>query len=289
MAAKRRQERVLHGLLGELSPGGWVLYELQNEASRIAREAEEGARPVSVRVDNETLVLLDAFAVRFNLSRSSMLTKLIHGGLGEAFRRLPASEQQRMWDTVKMSLPYGEMTFAELFAAAKAAGEIDEIPQPMSSTPEQPTAVGSTDPGGQKSLPGIFGAQGPAKWIEAELEWEAARGRSASLDDGRVPVSVRLTVDAIALLDAFANRFGLSRSGMLMRLIRGGLAQAYRALPTGEQERMLVAVRIHVPDFGKSFAETIAEAKAKSGDAPTDDGTAEPKRRGRATKRDAKR
>ncbi len=289
MAAKRREGRDLYGLLGELSPGGWVLHQLHNEASRIAMDAEEGTRPVSVRLDSETLVLLDAFAVRFSRSRSSMLTKLIQGGLGEAFRLLPGSEQQRMWETVKVSGPYGEMTFAEMFAAAKAAGAIDEIPEPVWSTPEPPAAAGSTDPGGQKSLPGIFGAQGPAKWIEAELEWEATRGRWAARDDGRVPVSVRLTCDVIALLDAFANRFGLSRSGMLMRLIRGGLGQAYRALPPAEQERMLVAVRIHVPDFGKSLADKIAEAKAKSGDAPKDEGTADPKRRRRATKRDARK
>jgi hypothetical protein len=271
MTTRRQEEHRLHGVFGEPSPGAWVLNELASERTRREMDAEEGTRPVSVRLDGDTIALLDAFAERFSLSRSSMLNRLIHGGLAEAFRYLPGDEQQRLWDNVRMSGPYGAMSFSELFAAAKASGEIEEIPKPT-----QPSTA-NTAQSGASTLPGIFGALAPEAWVREQLKWESVAGSHPGADDDRVPVSVRLTADAIALLDAFAVRFSLSRSGLLMRLIRGGLAQSYRALPDAEQTRMLSAVRVRVPNFAKSFADLSDEAKGSSGRS---------KRKRRGTRRD---
>ena len=93
---------------------------------------------------------------------------------------------------------------------------------------------------------GVFEAGGPARWVERELEMEKIP-EDALAPPGAQPVSVRIEVETLALLDAFAARFKTSRSGVLLELVRGGLAEAFRALPEDEKEKVARAAREKAP------------------------------------------
>ncbi len=84
---------------------------------------------------------------------------------------------------------------------------------------------------------GVLGEEGVDRWVKRELAMEEL-GEEAFAPSNARPVSVRLQPDSIAMLDAFAERFGTTRSGMLLRIIQGGLAAAFHALPEKEQDRM---------------------------------------------------
>jgi hypothetical protein len=86
------------GVLREQGAAAWVRHELDKEAVQDSMLAPEGARPVSVRIEPETIAVLDAFADRFRMTRSKMLLQLIRGGLSEAFDALPETEQAKMLD-----------------------------------------------------------------------------------------------------------------------------------------------------------------------------------------------
>jgi hypothetical protein len=93
---------------------------------------------------------------------------------------------------------------------------------------------------------GVFEAGSPGSWIKRELELEQMP-EEAFAPAGAQPVSARVEVETLALLDAFAERFKTSRSGVLLELIRGGLADAFRALPEDEKAKIAKAARAKAP------------------------------------------
>ena len=96
---------------------------------------------------------------------------------------------------------------------------------------------------------GVFAAKGAAAWVERELFMEQL-DESDLAPAGAQPVSVRVEAETLALLDAFADRFNTSRSGVLLELISSGLGEAFRALPRGDQSVMAAAVRAKCPKAG---------------------------------------
>jgi hypothetical protein len=107
MARRKRaeDEREWSGVFGAKGAGAWVKHELWMESLPDEALAPAGSQPVSVRVEPETLALLDAFAARFKQSRSGVLLELIRSGLGEAFRALPKDEQLKIAATVQAKAP----------------------------------------------------------------------------------------------------------------------------------------------------------------------------------------
>jgi hypothetical protein len=92
-----------------------------------------------------------------------------------------------------------------------------------------------------------FEAKSPSAWIEHELFMEKLP-EEAFAPAGAQPVSVRVEVETLALLDAFAERFKTSRSGVLLEVIRGGLADAFRALPEDEKAKVAKIARSKAPN-----------------------------------------
>jgi hypothetical protein len=92
----------------------------------------------------------------------------------------------------------------------------------------------------------VFEAPSPGSWVKNELAMEQLP-EEAFAPAGAQPVSVRIEVETLALLDAFAERFKTSRSGVLLELIRGGLADAFQALPDDEKAKIANATRAKAP------------------------------------------
>ena len=84
---------------------------------------------------------------------------------------------------------------------------------------------------------GVLGEDGVTRWVDWELTKEDANNRGPTSSTAR-PVSVRMLPETLALLDAFATRFRLTRSGMLLRLIESGLAEGFHTLPQEVQEQV---------------------------------------------------
>ena len=89
---------------------------------------------------------------------------------------------------------------------------------------------------------GVLGERGTVEWMREELAREPFLDEAFAPEEAK-PVSVRLVPGTIAMLDAFAERLLVTRSGMLLRLVEGGLAEAFHALPGHEQERLLGAAK----------------------------------------------
>lgn len=100
-----------------------------------------------------------------------------------------------------------------------------------------------------RSWTGVFAQGGPSAWIKRELEEEAMPAEELGPPGAR-PVSVRVERETLALLDAFAQRFRTSRSGILLELIRSGLAEGFRALPDEDKKKIADAVRAKCPSAG---------------------------------------
>jgi hypothetical protein len=104
-------------------------------------------------------------------------------------------------------------------------------------------------PEAEREWTGVFAAPSPASWVARELEMEKLPDDTFAPPSAQ-PVSVRIEVETLAMLDAFAQRFRQSRSGLMLELIRGGLAEAFRALPDDEKAKIAEAVQAKAPRAG---------------------------------------
>ena len=102
----------------------------------------------------------------------------------------------------------------------------------------------------KRAWSGVFRAQRAGDWIKEELDREKWPEEAFDPPGGAQPVSVRIEVETVALLDAFAQRFKQSRSDVLLSVIRGGLADAFAALPDDEKHKLAAVVREKCPRAG---------------------------------------
>ncbi len=114
----------------------------------------------------------------------------------------------------------------------------------------------------------MFLATNASDWVQAELQREDRIDLLPAAASSR-PVSVRLDHSVIAFLDAFAGRFGSTRSGMLLRLVKGGLQDAIAVLPPEEDERICALAKkkaaeagwdLEIGEYGASIRGPIEES-----------------------------
>jgi len=103
-------------------------------------------------------------------------------------------------------------------------------------------------------LEGVLGNETTSEWVEHLLAMEDWDEHGGEPPRPTKPVSVRLDVAVIAMVDALAKRFRMKRSGLLEVLIQGGIADAVRQLSPADQQRIVEMVRKKCPDATRYFA-----------------------------------